>query len=130
MAKITITFQEEGNDQIVLEIPTEAAQALDKFIEEQNLIYREPLQPTIDGQPPVETEIKPKYTGKADLFLQHTSKTLLEPIVSKYTPVLVDQQLLLQIQQLEEQKKQLEEQIKESFKPKFLSGVPGATGIV
>lgn len=119
MNKITITFQEEGNTPIILELPESTCQALELYIEEMNRQNRKPLEPSIPGQPDPEP-YPPKYTGKADLFLQHTSTTLLEPIISKYKTQIIDSKRLNQLIQLEIQKKTIEDELANSFKPKLL----------
>jgi len=121
MAKITITFQEEGSDPIILEIPSETSMALDKYIEEENRSMRVPLQPSIEGVPPIDLDSDSKYTGKADLFLKHTLTTLIEPIITKYFPVLVDEPTAIQLLSLKTQKEQIETEITNAFKPRFLT---------
>lgn len=119
MPKITITFQEEGDSPIIMELPASTCQALELYIAEINLQNSRPLPSSFPGQPDPEP-YPPKYAGKADLFLQHTSTTLLEPIISRYKTQIIDSTKLTQLEQLEIQKKQLEEELTNSFKPKLI----------
>lgn len=121
MPKINITFEEEGQTPVVLEIPESTVAALEAFIQEQNNLNKSPLPPKQNPEDPDPPQPL-KYNGKADLFLQHTSNTLLEPIIKRFGTSIVqtDSTLLEQIQDLELQKKALEEQFSNSFKPRFL----------
>jgi len=123
MAKITITFLEEGNNPITLELSSETAAALDLFIEQENNYYKKPLPQKENPSDPDPLPYPPKYSGKADLFLQHTSKTLLEPIINKFgtnASIQTNNSIIQQIQQLEIQKKELEAQVADIFKPKLI----------
>lgn len=114
MAKITITFLEEGNDPVLLELPEETCAALEMFIEEQNINYNN--QATIHKE-----QLELKYNGKADLFLKFTTENLLEPIIKRYGSLVKDNSIILnQISNLELQKQALEQQIINEFKPKLL----------
>lgn len=71
MAKISITFVEEGQTPVNLEISEATAAMLDQFVIDTTSTDAE-------GNP------VPQYAGKADLFFKHTVNSLLKPLADKY----------------------------------------------
>lgn len=107
MPKINITFVEEGSDPITVELPATAAQALDLFIADQ-------VTKDVEGN-----DVS-KYSGKAELFLKHTTDSLITPLVERYATQIA-QQTAAQIKDLEDQKKALEDSLKQTFAPKIVT---------
>lgn len=89
MAKISITFVEEGQAPVNLEISEATAAMLDRFVTD-----------TTSTDP--EGNSVSQYAGKADLFFKHTVNSLLKPLADKY------QTTIGNIADLEAQKAQLE----------------------
>lgn len=103
MPKINITFLEEGSTPVTVQLPAVAAQVLDLFIADQV---------TKDA----EGNDVPKYSGKAELFLKHTTDSLITPLVDRYAAQIAAD-TASEIEALEQQKKQLEQSLKESVAP-------------
>jgi hypothetical protein len=106
MSKITITFTEEGHPPVSVELTEATTAVLNKYVQD-SIEYDE------EGNP------KQKYSGKAELFLQHTQKTLIEPLISSYSEFF-NAETVKQIKALEEQKQHLELRIKSQFVPKIV----------
>lgn len=96
MAKISITFVEEGQTPVNLEVNEATAALLEQFIADTTTTTTDAEGNTIST---------PQYAGKADLFFKHTVNSLLKPIADKYASTISN------IAALEAQKAALEEQI-------------------
>lgn len=72
MPKVTITFQEEGDTPIVVELPESVAAKMEKFIADEV---------TVDSST---GETRRIYSSKADLFMKHNIDTLVLPIERRY----------------------------------------------
>lgn len=94
--KITITFAEEGNVPVSLELPISVSEILDQAVTNINLETTEQL------------------SGKADLFMKMTRNLWLKPIIQKYANILdfagdvVKQDLLTKQQEYETTKRNAE----------------------
>jgi len=94
MPAITITFQEEGDDQIGFIIPASIAAKMDTFIAERN------ANPVLGG---------PAYTGKADWFTKECYYRILKPVLDRYPdpPPEAAQLKLAQAAQLQQEAAQI-----------------------
>jgi hypothetical protein len=102
MPKITITFLEEGGEPIEVELSEKTSTVLELFVADQNA-----------------GKDTPEYYGKADLFMKHTVKSLINPLVEAYKSRLDVEETLTEIESLNEQKKVLEQTILAEFMPKL-----------
>jgi len=114
MPKILITFTEEGQEPVSVELNESTSAILDRFVADQNAGKEE-------SAPPV-------YYGKADLFMKHTVASLILPLVSKYkTDVeFADTKIMGDIAVLEEQKAVLEQSLKAKFIPSLVASAADA----
>jgi hypothetical protein len=69
MPDITITFQEEGDEQIGFRIPAAVAEKMDAFIAERN------SNAVLGG---------PAYAGKADWFTKECYYRILKPVLDRF----------------------------------------------
>ena len=107
MPKITVTFLEEGSDPIKVELPETTGAVLDMYVAE-----------TVDYDPGT-SEPKPRYSGKAELFLKHIQSSLINPLVERYASAIASD-LTDRISEIEAEKKQIEDQIKTLVTPKLV----------
>jgi len=94
MPDITITFQEQGDEQIGFRIPAAVAAKMDAFIAERN------ANPVLGG---------PAYEGKADWFTKECYYRILKPVLDRYPdpPPEEAQAKLAQAVQLQQEAAQL-----------------------
>jgi len=98
MAKITITFQEEGDQPVAFEIPAEVTSRIEQYIAELNASTVLGIQP---------------YAGKADWFGREAYAKILKPVIDRF-PFPPPQEAQNKLQQAEQLRQEAEQIIAQS----------------